>query len=636
MTKTAVLYARVSTKKQAEEDRFSLPQQLAALREHAREHGYEVVAEVEDPGYSGAGLERPGLDKVRDLVQEGGVSVVLAQDRDRFAREPAYLYLLKEEFARHGCALRALNSRGDDSAEGELTDGILDQLAKFERAKFMERTRRGKLQAAKQGRVLNSNAPMGFAYDGDGSYLVDEPRMAHVRAMFRRVGAEGESMASAKRAFERDGVKTQRGRAVWDATTIRRMIDQDAYLARTAEEVAGLPQVAPEVAAKLDPDKLYGVFWFNRQRIRKIHTGPVRNLRSDNDPSEWVAIPVPDSGVPREWVEGARAAVRDNTRAPDAGRHYWELKSLLFCPCGHRLTTFAARRKYRSKAYFTYHYVCSHRRRHGAGSCEHARYHNAPEVEGRVRGLVLSLLRNPEVMRQRVLEDVERERERLGRADGERAAWAAELAEVERRRDALIEMRADGDITREKFREKVAGLDARKAAAERELRGLGSTTRRLTELEALPALVEEYLRDLPYLLGDGREPAGILVREYETVPGPRTPDNPLGISTLTPAIASIRQRTPEEVEALREAGERARAARFRAIYETLALKATVRKDGTLEVSGAFGLREARLGEPNGAANETLPTPETGDDRCPSWHVSRHARYPKSRAARAGS
>src|SRR5215218_10313279 len=153
---SAILYARVSTKKQAEEDRYSIPQQLTALREYAAREGYAVPEghEIIDPGHSGATLERPGLDRVRDLVAAGGVSAVLAQDRDRFAREPAYLFLLRQEFAVYSCALRALNDRGDDSPEGELTDGILDQLAKFERAKTAERSRRGLLQKAREGKVI--------------------------------------------------------------------------------------------------------------------------------------------------------------------------------------------------------------------------------------------------------------------------------------------------------------------------------------------------------------------------------------------------------------------------------------------------------------------------------------------------
>src|SRR5688500_18429029 len=92
--KRAILYARVSTDEQARSG-YSLAQQLEALREYAVREGYEVLEEVQDPGQSGASLERPGMDHVRDLVATGGVSVVLAQDRDRFSREPAYHYLLR-------------------------------------------------------------------------------------------------------------------------------------------------------------------------------------------------------------------------------------------------------------------------------------------------------------------------------------------------------------------------------------------------------------------------------------------------------------------------------------------------------------------------------------------------------------
>jgi site-specific DNA recombinase len=113
----AILYARVSTDEQARTG-YSLAQQLEALRDYAAREGYEVIEEVEDPGQSGAMLARPGLDRVRDLVMEGGVSVVLAQDRDRFAREPAYHYILRQEFEEHGTKIRALNDRGDDTPEG--------------------------------------------------------------------------------------------------------------------------------------------------------------------------------------------------------------------------------------------------------------------------------------------------------------------------------------------------------------------------------------------------------------------------------------------------------------------------------------------------------------------------------------
>jgi predicted site-specific integrase-resolvase len=74
--KRAILYARVSTDEQARSG-YSLAQQIEALRAHAASEGYEVLEEVQDTGQSGASLERPGMDRVRDLVAGGGVYVVL-------------------------------------------------------------------------------------------------------------------------------------------------------------------------------------------------------------------------------------------------------------------------------------------------------------------------------------------------------------------------------------------------------------------------------------------------------------------------------------------------------------------------------------------------------------------------------
>jgi site-specific DNA recombinase len=240
-TKRAILYARVTTDEQARSG-YSLAQQLDALRAHCEREGYEVIEEVSDPGQSGASLERPGMDRVRDLVATGGVSVVLAQDRDRFAREPAYHYLLKREFEEHCTKVRALNDRGDESPEGELTDGILDQLAKFERAKTAERSRRGKLQKARQGKLVAGPRPnFGFRYnDARDNYVVDEEQMGVVRRIFREVGAEGRTLYSVKTDLDMEGVAPPSGGRFWSLKYIRDRINDDLYKPHTFEEVSAL------------------------------------------------------------------------------------------------------------------------------------------------------------------------------------------------------------------------------------------------------------------------------------------------------------------------------------------------------------------------------------------------------------
>lgn len=120
-----------------------MAQQIEALRECSGREGYEILEEVTDRGQSGTSLERASMDRVRDLVAVGGVSAVLAQDRDRFARPPAYHYLLRKEFEERGTTIRALDDRGDDSPEGQLTDGIIDQRSLNSSARRRHRGRGG-------------------------------------------------------------------------------------------------------------------------------------------------------------------------------------------------------------------------------------------------------------------------------------------------------------------------------------------------------------------------------------------------------------------------------------------------------------------------------------------------------------
>jgi site-specific DNA recombinase len=61
------LYARVSTERQ--QARGTVGSQLEVLRAAARADGHEVIEEFVDDGYSGARLDRPALDRLRDAAE---------------------------------------------------------------------------------------------------------------------------------------------------------------------------------------------------------------------------------------------------------------------------------------------------------------------------------------------------------------------------------------------------------------------------------------------------------------------------------------------------------------------------------------------------------------------------------------
>src|SRR6201984_185360 len=151
--KAAAIYARVSSDRQKEEN--TIASQTAALQEFARSQGFAVPGEwvIEDEGYSGATLIRPGLEKVRDLAAEGQIDAVLVYSPDRLSRKYAYQVLLLEELARHNVQTIFIKAPQTATAEDQLLLQFQGMIAEYERAQILERSRRGKRHRALQGFV---------------------------------------------------------------------------------------------------------------------------------------------------------------------------------------------------------------------------------------------------------------------------------------------------------------------------------------------------------------------------------------------------------------------------------------------------------------------------------------------------
>jgi site-specific DNA recombinase len=155
---------------------------------------------------------------------------------------------LREELLSNGTTLRSLNDKGDDSPEGELQDAILDQLAKYERAKTLERTRRGKLRKAQEGKIVGTGtAPYGFYY-ADDHYHVDPEIMPYVHEMFKLAAADS-SLYSIVQHLTKIGAPTPKC-GKWHASTVRKILQSDTYL---------------------------GTFWWGKERVTTTTTSVIKN-----------------------------------------------------------------------------------------------------------------------------------------------------------------------------------------------------------------------------------------------------------------------------------------------------------------------------------------------------------------------
>src|SRR5919112_3135734 len=193
----AAIYARVSSDQQAE--RHTIASQVEALLARAAADGHAIQAELRflDNGQSGASLIRPALERLRDLAAMGAIDVVYVHAPDRLARSYTHQAVLIEEFARAGTQVVFLNRPIGQSPEDNLLLQLQGMFAEYERARMLERSRRGKRYLARAGVVsVLSRAPYGYRYVGRGAgggvarFEVIAEKAQVVRQIFQWVGHE--------------------------------------------------------------------------------------------------------------------------------------------------------------------------------------------------------------------------------------------------------------------------------------------------------------------------------------------------------------------------------------------------------------------------------------------------------------
>ncbi|HWF20821.1 MAG TPA: recombinase family protein [Acidimicrobiales bacterium] len=368
------IYARVST--EAQEAKGTIGSQLDALRARVAANGDELVTEFVDDGHSGARLDRPGLDAARDAAQAGTVEAIWCLSPDRLARSFAYQMLILDELARLGVTVCFTDSPPIDSdPQARLLVQVQGVIAEYERAKFSERERRGKMYRARAGEVLSHKVPYGYrrvprSADRGPHVVVCEPEAAVVRRIFADY-LGGATIRHLVVVLADDGVASPDGKAMWRLSSIFRVLRNEAYVGR--------------------------LYWNRTHTSYDPAIGRDRLTRRPRQ--EWIEIPIPaiiDEGT----FDAVQHAARDNTTYSRrrTETNTFLLRTLLRCDrCGVKLVCHRARRNEEVTRY----YLCPHRDRVQAGGndrrCSEPRI-RADELDTFVFDQVRVLLTRPDLL----------------------------------------------------------------------------------------------------------------------------------------------------------------------------------------------------------------------------------------------
>ncbi|NPD21575.1 recombinase family protein [Alterinioella nitratireducens] len=343
------VYTRKSSEEGLEQEFNSLHAQREACEAYIasqRSEGWVLVRDqYDDGGISGGTLDRPGLQRLLEDIEDGLVDVVVVYKIDRLSRSLADFAKLVEVFDRNGVTFVSVTqSFNTTTSMGRLTLNILLSFAQFEREVTAERIRDKVAASRKKGMWMGGVPPFGYRVE-NRKLVVDEEHAAHVRWIFARFLEIGSCTELAREVGTR-GLRTPRGNRI-DKKYIYRMLSNRAYIGEA------------------------------------VHKG-------DNYPGEHDAIIDPEiwdrvHAILQESPRKRAARTRADTPAL--------LKGLLFGPDGAAFSPTHTRKGDRLYRY----YVSQTVLKHGAGSCPVGRV-PAGEIEGAVIDQLRAVFRQPEIV----------------------------------------------------------------------------------------------------------------------------------------------------------------------------------------------------------------------------------------------
>ena len=488
--KRALVYARVSTEEQTKG--YSLQTQRDECRKYAAQRGYSILDEFADD-YTGASLDRPALNELRTFVKINFIDVVIVYDLDRLARKSVYQMVIEEELGKEGTKVEYVNGQYADTDEGRLQKQIKASVAEYEKAKILERSKRGKRGKAQSGFVVvGARPPYGYRVVSEPhkAWLeVDEEEAKVVRLVFRWY-AHGDE--NGKRMSLR-GIAKQLA-----AMHIPTRGDKHAHIAKKM----GMYVWAPAMVRHILLNETYvGTWYFGKTKM--ISDGKESTRKSKKkcglgkqvgrSREEWIPIQVPQI-VDHETWQAAQARLEDNKQVINGrpNRSRFLLSKRLSClKCGYGIHCQCVRH--------THHYYICNGRYQIVSRCDLPSF-RGDLVDGTVWEWVKGLMQDPQKLADGLrAEQAEAERANSG-LRSRLEIVEGQLAEAQGQLAKLLDLYLQGDFPKEVLTERrvrlekdVVELSQERAELAVHLQAVGMTDEQIAAIETFCAEVREGL-----------------------------------------------------------------------------------------------------------------------------------------------
>lgn len=377
------IYVRVSTQRQAQTQ--TIEQQIERLQAHIRDKGWILEAEhiYQDNGYSGAKLNRPGLDALRDHAVLADFDLVLITAPDRLARNYVHQVLIIEDLAKRGIAVEFLDRPMSDDPHDQLLLQIRGAVAEYERTLIADRMRRGRLNKYRAGKLIPwTRPPYGYRVDPDhprepALLQLDTADAVMVLQMFEEYLEPRSTLYSIAKRLSDLGIPTPTGKPRWNVSSLRWILTNTAYVGRALTNRTYSVPAKHRKSAMLPAGPGVGWAW-----------------RPEED---WIVVPVP-AIVSQEIFDRVQAKLSTNQKtSPRNNKSYqYLLRGLVSCG----VCRLSATGRTQSSGH--HYYICRGRTdalRAAQGQRCTARYMPASQLDELVWQDLCAVLLDPEMVR---------------------------------------------------------------------------------------------------------------------------------------------------------------------------------------------------------------------------------------------
>lgn len=461
----AALYARVSTEDQ-EREGTSLESQTEALLKKARELGGEVSKEcVLQEVFSGLTLDRPKLTELREWVKRKEIDAVIVYSTDRLSRDPVHLLLLVDEFEKAGVRIHFITEPLDNSLEGQLLGFVRGWASKVEALKIRERTMRGKLSRAKEGKHPGGRAAYGYKLV-DAKHVIEPKEADIIRMVFDWLAKDGVSLRGVQHRLIKMGIATRKGKSWWQRATLYRIVTDPMYV---------------------------GQWYYNKHVDAPAKTKDSGTVQVLKPREQWIPVEVP-AIVSQETFEAAQRQLARNRElcCRNTKREYL-LSGLLICGnCGFK---FGARTT-GGRAY----YCCSSKSGNNRPKLCSSKNVRGDRLETVVWESISRLLSRPELIIEQMKNREQANPAAYLKASLDRVSQALERKRVEA--DRMLDAYKIGAIDLQTLKRKMDEVKSEEAELDQEKSRLKREIRRSEARELNEEKLHQFCQSLPATLAN--------------------------------------------------------------------------------------------------------------------------------------